>query len=370
MIEASFYNDLAQKSIAGQELDDVTCLRILGDAELELMPLINAAYSVRKHFRGKEVVIHIINNAQNGHCPEDCHYCAQAKSSKADIEEYGLKSDDEMLDEARQAYAKGAYRYCMVYAGRGASEKRIERLSNLIRKIKEEFPSKEICVSTGFVNLPGAKELKKAGLDRLNHNLNSSESFYPNICTTHTFLDRLNTVMAAKEAGIEVCSGMIAGLGEAHKDVVEVAKRLRSIKAASIPVNFLIPIEGNKLSIPQGLTPEVCLRILCLFRFLNPQAEVRVGAGREGHLRSMEILSLYPANSLFLQGYLNTKGSSNARTLRMIKDAGFVIKSDENLDELLAAEDEDTAVRGFDEAKAMIKDLNELRPVLRSPCAS
>jgi biotin synthase len=254
----------------------------------------------------------------------------------------------------------------MVYAGRGASEQRIERLSGLIRKIKAEFPTKEICVSTGFVTPPGAKELKSAGLDRLNHNLNSSESFYPSICTTHTFADRMNTIQAAKDAGIEVCSGMIAGLGEAHKDVVEVAKRLRSIKAASIPVNLLIPIEGNKMSIPQGLTPEYCLRILCLFRFLNPEAEVRVGAGREGHLRSMEILSLYPANSLFLQGYLNTKGSSNAKTLRMIKDAGFEIKSDINLDELLAAETENDEIKGFDDAKAIIKDLKDLRPVLKS----
>ncbi|MBF0489656.1 MAG: biotin synthase BioB [Candidatus Omnitrophica bacterium] len=361
-----FYTQLSHQSISGQELDDATCRAILLGDGVDLLPLINAAYTVRKHFRGLEVVIHIINNAQNGHCPEDCHYCAQAKSSEAQIEEYGLKSEEEMLAEAREAYSKGAYRYCMVYAGRGASEQRIERLSRLIRKIKAEFPKNEICVSTGFVTPPGARELKSAGLDRLNHNLNSSESFYPNICTTHTFSDRLNTLMAAKEAGIEVCSGMIAGMGEAHSDVIEIAKRLRSIKAASIPVNFLIPIEGNKLSVPQGLTPQYCLRILCLFRFLNPDAEIRVGAGREGHLRSMEIMSLYPASSLFLQGYLNTKGSSNARTLRMIKDAGFEIKSDENLDHLIAAETEDISIQGFDDAKAIIKDLKDLRPVLKA----
>jgi biotin synthase len=364
-MNSNFYDELASQSIASQELDNATCLKILEDSSIELLPLLNAAFKVRKHFRGMEVVIHIINNAQNGHCPEDCHYCAQAKSSKADIEEYGLKSEDEMFEEARQAYAKGAYRYCMVYAGRGASEQRIERLSRLIQRIKTEFPKNEICVSTGFVTPNGAKELKKAGLDRLNHNLNSSESFYPNICTTHTFMDRLNTVMAAKEAGIEVCSGMIAGLGEGHKDIIDVAKRLRSIGAASIPVNFLVPIEGNKMSIPQGLTPEFCLRILCLFRFLNPQAEVRVGAGREGHLRSMEVLSLYPANSLFLQGYLNTKGSSNARTLRMIKDAGFIIKSDVNLDELLASESQEETIQSFDQSKAIVKDLKDLRPALK-----
>ncbi len=364
-MDHKFYEELAKQSIAGEELDHATCTQILGSKQIELLPLINAAYVVRKHFRGKEVVIHIINNAQNGHCPEDCHYCAQAQSSKADIEEYGLKSDEEMLEEARQAYAKGAYRYCMVYAGRGASSKRIERLTRLINKIKLEYPNHEICVSTGLVTSEGAKALKKAGLDRLNHNLNTSESFYPNICTTHTFADRLNTLLAAREAGIEVCSGIIAGMGEAHQDLIEVAKRLRFFKAASIPVNFLIPIEGNQLSEPQDLTPEFCLRILCLFRFLNPQSEVRVGAGREGHLRGLEVLALYPANSLFLQGYLNTKGSSNVKTLQMIKDAGFEIKSDVNLEELLASQAQDDPVKGFDDAKAIIKDLKDLRPVLK-----
>lgn len=364
-MNSNFYDELANQSILGHELDHKTCQRILADKSIELLPLVNAAFIVRKHFRGMEVVIHIINNAQNGHCPEDCHYCAQAKSSKAEIEEYGFKSDDEMFEEARQAYAKGAYRYCMVYAGRGASEQRIERLSRLIKRIKSEFPNHEICVSTGFVTPGGAKELKSAGLDRLNHNLNSSERFYPHICTTHTFVDRLNTVLAAKEAGIEVCSGMIAGLGEEHQDIIEVAKRLRSIDAASIPVNFLVPIEGNKLSLPQGLSPEFCLRVLCLFRFLNPKAEIRIGAGREGHLRSMEVLALYPASSLFLQGYLNTKGSSNAKTLRMIKDAGFEIKSDVNLDDLLTKETEDDSIKGFDESKAIIKDLKDLRPLLK-----
>ncbi len=365
-MDSKFYDELANKSISGEELDDASCMQILGDSSVLLLPLLNAAFRVRKHFRGMEVVVHIINNAQNGHCPEDCHYCAQAKTSEAQIEEYGLKSDEEMFDEARQAYSKGAYRYCMVYAGRGASPKRIERLTRLIRKIKSEFPNKEICVSTGLVTNDGAKELKTAGLDRLNHNLNTSESYYPQICTTHTYGDRLNTLMAAKNAGIEVCSGMIAGMGETYKDIIEVAKRLREIKAASIPVNFLIPIEGNQLAVPKDLTPEFCLRILCLFRFLNPQAEVRVGAGREGHLRSMEILSLYPASSLFLQGYLNSKGSSNTKTLQMIKDAGFEIKSDEDLDQLISDEVEEIPAANFDQAKAMIKDLKDLRPALKS----
>jgi biotin synthase len=199
----------------------------------------------------------------------------------------------------------------------------------------------------------GASQLKQAGLDRLNHNLNTSEAHYPKICTTHTFADRLNTLLAAKSAGLKVCSGMIVGMGEEHADIIDVARRLRALKAESIPVNLLVPIEGNVLS-PQesNLTPDFILRILCLFRFLNPSSEIRVAAGRELHLRSMEVMALYPANSLFLQGYLNAKGSSNARTLRMIKDAGFNIKSETDLDDLI----------GSDNPKAELKTLIELRP--------
>jgi len=351
-----FYTELARRSIDGQELDNAVCARILSDASLEILPLLDAAYQVRKHYFGQEVRVHILNNAQNGHCQEDCHYCAQAKSSTADIEEYGMKSDEEMLREARTAYTKGASCYCMVFAGRQASQSRIDRLKRVLAQIKSEFPDKEICVSTGFVSNEGAVELKQAGLDRLNHNLNTSQAYYPRICTTHTFADRLNTLLAAKSAGLKVCSGIIVGMGEGHADIIDVAKHLRVLKAESIPVNLLIPIEGNVLS-PQesNLTPDFILRILCLFRFLNPSSEIRVAAGRELHLRSLEVMALYPANSLFLQGYLNAKGSSNARTLRMIKDAGFSIKSELDLDGLI----------GTDNPKAELKTLKELRPAIR-----
>ncbi len=364
-MDPSFYAVLAGQSLEGLELDDSACGRILADASLEILPLLDAAFQVRKAYFGREVRVHILNNAQNGLCPEDCHYCAQAKSSKAEIEAYGMKPDEEMLEEARQAYAKGASCYCMVFAGRQASQARIERLKRMLARIKTEFPDKEICVSTGFVTNAGAVELKKAGLDRLNHNLNTSQAHYPNICTTHTFADRINTLSAAKAAGLKVCSGMIVGMGEAHQDIIDVARRLRALKAESIPVNLLVPIEGNVLTGPPAqapggvdlaahLSPDFILRVLCLFRFLNPSAEIRVAAGREMHLRSMEVMALYPANSLFLQGYLNATGASNAQTLRMIKDAGFTIKSDIELDDLL-----DSGI-----SKASLKSLPELRPAV------
>ena len=360
-----YYSDLTDKSLRGEIFSDEICSDILTSSKIELLLLLHAAYQVRQQAAGKEVSIHIINNAQNGFCPEDCHYCAQAKTSDAAIEDYPLKQEEEILAEAKRAYESGAFRYCMVFAGRGPSPRRIDFLSKMVTEIKKRYPI-QICISAGLINEDGAQKLKKAGLDRLNHNLNTSERNYPNICTTHTFQDRLNTLSAAKHAGIELCSGMIVGMGEDHTDVIEVAKNLRRLKVKSIPVNFLVPIEGNKLQEISNLTPEYCLRILCLYRFLNPDSELRVAAGREGHLRSMEVMALYPANSLFLDGYLNTKGSSRAKTLRMIKDAGFTINSDQSLEKLLLEEENDAKTFKIDDSYFFMKDLKDLRPQLNN----
>ncbi|OGQ69067.1 MAG: biotin synthase BioB [Deltaproteobacteria bacterium RIFCSPLOWO2_12_FULL_50_11] len=333
MMDRTFYQDLAEKGMKKERLSQGLCETILTSPDIELLPLLDAAFQVRKKFAGLKVKIHILNNAQNGHCPEDCHYCAQAKSSEAAIEEYPLKNDDEILAEAREAYLSGAFRYCMVFAGRGPSKERVVRLASLIRKIKAKYPI-EVCVSAGLLDREKATLLKEAGLDRLNHNLNTSERHYPKICTTHTYEDRLSTLRAARQAGLEVCSGMIVGMGESPEEVITVAVRLREVEARSIPVNFLIPIKGNVLAQPHNLTPEYCLRVLCLFRFLNPDAEIRVAAGREYHLRHLEVLCLYPADSLFLEGYLNVQGAESLRVLQMIKDAGFEIQSDRPLDEI------------------------------------
>lgn len=361
-IDNNFYNNLARQSISGELLPRATAQAILTSEKIELLPLLNAAFEVRKKFRGKEVSIHIINNAQNGHCPENCRYCAQARTSDSSIDEYPLKSDEEIMAEAKNAYEKGAFRYCMVFAGRGPSSTRVAHIARLIRQIKEKFPPLQVCVSSGLLDQGKAEILKEAGLDRLNHNLNTSERHYPNICTTHTYADRLNTLASARRAQIQLCSGMIVGMGETHQDILEVVYALRELEVESIPVNLYIPIEGNALGPVVNLSPEYCLRILCLFRFLNPKSELRVAAGRELHLRSMQVMALYPANSLFLDGYLNTKGDDRRRTLQMIKDAGFTVKSDYSVEELLGNEvsASDSSSQG-QEGKVPMKKMQDLR---------
>jgi biotin synthase len=221
----------------------------------------------------------------------------------------------------------------------------------------------EVCVSAGLLDDAKAAVLADAGLDRLNHNLNTSEEHYAEICTTHTYQDRIETLRAAKRNGIEACSGLIAGMGEPASDLVEIAKTLRSLEAESIPVNFLLPFEGNDLVEPVGLTPEYCLRVLCMFRFTNPRAEIRIAAGREFHLRSMEVMSLYPANSLFLDGYLNAKGAASNRTYEMITDAGFEIVSDFAATDLVRDAEVSATERPVEiGGKSVIKDLEDLRP--------
>lgn len=344
-----FYEDLVQRSMGGEILDDSLCEWILTDPQLDLLLLLHAAYQVRREHFGNEVMIHVLNNVRNGMCPEDCSYCAQGRNSKAAIEYYGTKGSEEILAEAERAYRSGAARYCLVYSGRQATPQRIQELCDIIPAIKQRFPL-EVCVSTGFVDEAGARALKQAGLDRLNHNLNTSEARYPHVCTSHTYQDRLATLAHAHCAGLSVCSGMIVGMGESAGEVVEVAKTLRNLEVASIPVNFLIPIEGNALTLAQRLTPAYCLRVLVLFRLLDPKADVRAAAGREYHLRSLESLCLYPASSLFLGGYLNADGAEQSRVLNMIQDAGFTVAGGRGLP------------LGNGQPTALLKDRAALRP--------
>ncbi len=299
---------------------------ILEDECVDILPLVYAAGRVRMKFYGRRVKLHQINNIQNGLCPEDCGYCGQSKITTAPIKKYPLKEEDEIVREAHEAKQRGAYRYCMVSSGRGPTNKRVLRLASAIKRINQEVGIKT-CLSVGIISKVQAKILKDAGLDRLNHNLNTSERHTPDIVTTHSFRDRVETLKSAKEARLELCSGMIVGMGETNQDILDVAYELRKMKVPSIPINFLVPIPGNPLYDFNQLTPLRCLKILCMFRFTNPEVEIRIGGGREGHLRDLQALALYPANSLFIEGYLVTRGHKANKTIQMIKDAGFEIES-------------------------------------------
>lgn len=325
------YDQWAALGLDDQPITRDDAQRIVRGDEIDLMTLLAAAGRVRQLYFDKTVSVHVLDNVQNGACPEDCGYCGQSSDSEAPVKPYKLKSVDAIVADAQNAKAGGAFRFCMALSGRGPDDRDIDHMCEAIERVKAM--GLRTCLSAGLLDEAKAQRLKSAGLDRLNHNLNTSRRHYPAICSTHTYDDRMETLAAARQAGLGVCSGMIVGMGESYDDVVEVAFALRAFKAESIPVNFLLPIDGNRVNDPacdgRPLDPQLVLRVLCMVRLVNPTAEVRIAAGREQHLRSLQPLALWPANSLFVSGYLLTEGDDAAATLRMILDAGFTPRLDE-----------------------------------------
>ncbi len=290
------------------------------------MEALQAAFDVRKVHFGKRVKICVLQNARSGLCPEDCHYCSQSSISTAKIDKYPLMDKEQLLEGARRASQTGAKRYCMVTSGRGPSDEDIDHFCEVTRAIKRELPM-EICVCVGIMSEAQARRLKEAGVGWVNHNLNTSERFHPEICTTHTYHDRIETVRNVRNAGLMTCSGGIIGMGETDEDILDLAFACREQRMDSIPVNFLHPIKGTPMEAHQFLTPMKCLKVLCLFRFLNPASEIRAAGGREVNLRSLQALALYPVNSIFVEGYLTTPGQQAQEAHQMIRDAGFEVES-------------------------------------------
>lgn len=324
---ADFLTALADRVLAGEAPSREDLAEVLRTPDSALADVLAAAYRVRERYWGKRVKLCMLRNARSGMCPEDCTYCSQSAVSTAPIEKYRLQSEQELLDGAHSAVARGARRYCMVTSGRGPSSRDIGQLSGVTRKIKEAYPDLEICVSLGLTSYEQAVELKDAGVGYVNHNLNTSERFYPEICTTHTWADRVDTVRNVVRAGLNTCCGAIVGMGETDEDLVDVALSLRELRVDSLPVNFLIPIGGTPLEARRDLSPGHCLRALSMFRFANPAAEVRVAGGRELNLGWFQSLALYPANSIFIEGYLTTPGQRASEAQRMVEELGFTVET-------------------------------------------
>jgi len=316
-------SELADLSISGKCLTQEQCGEVLNCADENLMLLLHEAYRVRREYFGNHVHVQVLRNAKSGLCSEDCQYCSQSKVSNAKIEKYPLVSKDTLLSEARRAWQIGATRFCMSTSGIRPTEREVDQLCDTIKAIKEETQL-PLCATLGLVTDSQARRLKAAGLDRMNHNLNTSRRYYEQVCTTHTFQDRLDTVARCQAVGLEICSGGIIGQGETDDDIVDMLLTLRGIKPKSVPINFLIPIEGTPFGgLDTNLNPRKCLKVLCLTRFTNPQSEVRAAGGWEYHLRELKSLALYVADSIFVSGYLTTGGTSVKEACGMIADMGF-----------------------------------------------
>jgi len=318
------WHEMADQVLDGRAITREDALDVLRAPDVELPDLLAAAFRVRRAHFGLKVHLYYLKNAKSGLCPEDCGYCSQSIVSDAPIERYSLMSEKKLMDGARQAAEAQARTYCIVASGRGPSDREVEHVASTVEKIKSEY-GLHICCCLGLLTSQQAERLATAGVNRINHNLNSSRAFYETICTTHTFEDRLETLRVSREAGMELCSGLIVGMGEKDDDVADVALQMRELDVHSIPVNFLNAIDGTPLESVDELDPRYCLKVLCLFRFAHPDTEIRIAGGREVNLRSMQAMGLYPANSLFVSDYLTTAGQPAGEDFQMVEDLGFEI---------------------------------------------
>lgn len=312
---------LTDKILAGAVITGEEALQIseCGMGNADLSALFVSANKIREKFRGDSVDLCAIVNAKSGLCPEDCSYCAQSSGSRADIAVYPLLDKNIALEKAREAKDAGVKRFCIVTSGRKAGKNELKEIGMMLSAVRNIglLP----CATLGLLNKDELVFLKDCGLERYHHNLETSERFFPEICRTHTYQDKLKTIEAAKSAGLSVCSGGIFGLGETWEDRIEMAFAVKELDVDSVPLNFLIPVKGTSLAERDVLHPFEALKIISLYRFILPQKEIRICGGRVqvlGEFNSMIFMA--GADSILTGNYLTTTGRTFQDDLGLIKD--------------------------------------------------
>jgi biotin synthase len=306
-----------------EEIDFLEAMDLMSLKGHECIELFSLANTVRSRL-GDRVDLCSIINARCGMCPEDCKFCAQSVHNETEITPHSLLDEDEILNMALLMQEEGAGRFCIVISGKEMNESDPDMILSSIRRIRKET-SLSICVSLGMLNRESAKDLKKAGVTRIHHNLETSKSFFKNICTTHSYTEKINTVSTAQEAGLEVCCGGIIGMGESIKDRIELAFTLKELDVDSIPINILNPVKGTAFENIGQISPLECLKTIAVFRLILPDKNIRAAGGREVNMRDLQCLSLIAgANGLLLGNYLTTQGRLPKDDIQMIDDLGLV----------------------------------------------
>ena len=316
--------NVADKSLNGLPLSRADAEYVIGLSDDYLAELIEAVFEVRKKFKGMSASIQILTNARSGNCTQDCAYCAQSARSEADIDKYRMVAYETLSGNGKLAGEKRLARHCIGLSGLRFTDDEIQEFAAAVRSLKSESDL-PLCCSIGFLTEAQARLLKTSGVARINHNLNTSRRFYPSICTTHAYDERLANIRMLQGLGFEICCGGIIGMGEKMDDVVDLLFDLREISPQAVPINFLIPLKGTPLfgSDVSRLTPEYCLRVLCLTRLLIPRADIRCAAGREVYLKGREREMFCAVDSIFAAGYLTADGQSIEDTIEMVRQAGF-----------------------------------------------
>jgi len=291
----------------------------------DLWDLFSAAGRIRERFRGNVLDLCSIVNAKSGACSEDCSYCAQSVHHSTDAPVYSLISVDRMTEAATSAKRNGAKRFCIVTSGRGIdSQEDLENIAEGIKRVREIGLSP--CATLGTLTREQLSYMNDAGLHRYHHNIETSREYFPRICTTHSFDERLEVLRQALSLGLSVCSGGILGMGESMDDRVRMAFTLRELNVDSVPINFLMPIKGTPLEDVKAITPLEALHSIALFRFILAEKEIRICAGRGTALRHLHpLIFTAGADGFMIGNYLTRSGPDPADDLRMIQDLGLKI---------------------------------------------
>ncbi len=318
---------ISNRILDGGKITPEEALAILESPDDELLDVLQGAYRIRKTYFGNNVSLHLLRNVKSGKCPEDCAFCSQSSSAINDVERYDFQTVESIVEGAQAAVDRQAKRYCVVSSTRAPAPKELETICEAALQIKQKHPELEICSSLGLLTEEKAIRLKVSGIDRFNHNLETSENYFPEVVTTHDFEERVNTAKIVKKVGLDLCSGGLFGMGEQLKDRVDLLFALADLEVDSVPINFLDPRPGTPFEgTANPLTPNDCLRGLAMARYVMPAVEIRIAGGRETTLRGLQPLALYPANSMFTAGYLTTGGQDYDTDKQMIEDAGFKIE--------------------------------------------
>jgi biotin synthase len=295
--------------------------------EDHLPQLAELAHEVRLAWCGDTVEVEGILSAKTGGCPEDCHFCAQSSRFDTPVLATPFLDTDDVLRAARETAAVGASEFCIVLAVRGPDERTMKRLIDLVPLVEEET-GLNVAVSAGILDRSQAQRLAKAGVHRYNHNLETARSFFPEIVTTHTWQERYDTCLLVKDAGMELCCGVLLGMGESDDQRLELIGQLASLEPAEVPVNFLDPRPGTPLMIRRPVRALEAIRWIALFRLGLPDVILRYAGGREitlGDLQSMGLTS--GINALIVGNYLTTLGRAPADDLAMLEDLRMPIGS-------------------------------------------
>lgn len=315
-------NQLKSRILAGGQIDRAEALSLY-DAPLE--ELCAAADEIRRHFCGARFDMCTIINGKSGHCSENCKYCAQSAFYHSPIEEYPLLEADEIAEQARVNDSQGVLRYSIVTSGKRLSSDEVDKMCEAIRLIRRET-NISVCISFGLLDEAQFRKAKEAGAVRVHNNLETSRRNFPNVCTTHTFDDKLAAIKAAQNAGLSVCSGGIMGMGETPEDRVDMALTLRELGIKSVPVNMLNPIPGTPYENLPKLTSDDMRRIVAVFRFLLPDASIRLAGGRGLLPDKGRACFESGANAAISGDMLTTAGISVATDMALVKELGYEVR--------------------------------------------